>query len=175
MKNLAVIFADGTEEIEALSVVDVLRRSKISCDIISISETLTCIGSHGIKVISDKIVSETDFSEYDGIVIPGGLTGAEYISKCKKVNETLIEFNKKNKLIASICASPALVLSPLKLTDGKNVTCYPANEFIETLNNANYTGNNVEIDGNLITANGPKSAIDFAIKICEYFNIQAKI
>ena len=175
MNKVAVIFADGTEEIEALAVVDVIRRANVVCDIISINDTEACTGSHNIKVIADNTVNNTNFDEYNAIVIPGGLPGAYNIAENKKINSTLVDFNNNGKIIASICASPAVVLSPLKITDNKRVTCFPAEVFINALKDATYTANPVESCGNLITANGPKSAIDFAIEICKKLNVVPKI
>ena len=92
MKKIAVMFADGFEEIEALGTVDILRRAGVTCDIVSIQkETVT--GAHGIKIQSDKIISE-DIKNYDMIVCPGGLPGAEYLSECELLIETIKEFGQ---------------------------------------------------------------------------------
>ena len=77
-------------------------------------------------------------------------------------------------MIASICASPAVVLAPFGVLDGKKATCFPAPDFVDVLGKS-YTGKNVEIDGHVITANGPKSAMEFALKICKYLQLKPKI
>ena len=174
MKDIAVIFANGTEEIEALTVVDVLRRADVKVDIISINGKYPT-GSHKIVVKADKTVESTDFSGYDGIVIPGGMPGATNISMNNQVISAIKKCFENNKMVASICASPAVVLGEHRLIDGKKVTCFPAEQFIKTLSNSVYTGKDVETDGNLITANGPKSAMAFSLKICEYLNVVPKI
>ena len=166
MKKIAVMFADGFEEIEALGTVDILRRAGVTCDIVSIQkETVT--GAHGIKIQSDKIISE-DIKNYDMIVCPGGLPGAEYLSECELLIETIKEFDKRtDKYIAAICASPAVVLSKSGVVDSKNITCYPTNDFKNMLSNSNYKDDNVVVDGNIITSRGPATALEFAYKILE--------
>lgn len=172
MKKIAVIFANGTEEIEALTPVDVLRRAGVEVEIVSVSGK-TPVGSHDIQIVTDKLVSEVDFSSYDGIVIPGGMPGAINIANDDAVVDALEEMIRDNKLVASICASPAVVLANHDLLNGKKATCYPAPEFIKALGNS-YTGLEVEVDGNLITANGPKSAMKFALQICDYLGLTPK-
>ncbi len=173
MKNIAVIFACGTEELEALTPVDVLIRAGVHCDIVSVSGEFPK-GSHGITVKADKTVESVDFNDYDGIVIPGGMPGATNISKNAKVVLAIADMLKKGKLVASICASPAVVLAENNLIKGKKVTCYPAKDFIDALKDNDYTGTDVEVDKNLITANGPKSAFAFSIKICEFLGVTPK-
>ena len=109
MKNIAVILADGMEELEALTPVDVLVRAGINCDIISVSGNYPK-GSHNIKILPDKLIEETDFSIYDGIVIPGGMPGATNIAESIYAEKAIKSMDKDGKLIASICASPAVVL-----------------------------------------------------------------
>lgn len=172
MKKIAVLFADGTEEIEALIPVDVLRRSGFLCDIISVSGKIPT-SSHKVKIVADKIIEETDFTIYDGIVIPGGMPGAINIANSTYAERAIKSLNMQGKLIASICASPAVVLKKFDVIKGP-ATCYPAPEFIEALG-FDYTGKDVEIYKNVITANGPKTAMAFSFEICKYFDVVAKI
>lgn len=172
MKKIAVIFADGTEELEALTPVDVLRRAGACVEIVSVSGK-TPVGSHDIQIVTDKLVNEVDFSSYDGIVIPGGMPGAINIANDEMVVDALEEMVRDNKLVASICASPAIVLAKHDLLRDKKATCYPAPDFIKALGKS-YTGTDVEIDGNLITANGPKSAMKFSLAICDYLGLTPK-
>ncbi len=172
MKKIAVIFADGMEEIEALTPVDVLRRANVLVDTVSVKD-ITVTGSHGIKVLADKTLDQVDFSEYDGIVIPGGMPGATNIADAKKVVEALKEFKQSGKLVSAICASPAVVLASNGIIGEEKATCYPAQAFVSALGD-NYTGAEVEVFANLITANGPKSAMKFAFAICEYLGVTPK-
>lgn len=172
MKKIAILFADGTEEIEGLTPVDILRRAGAECDIVSVGkEFLT--GSHNIVVKADKLIDEIYKTEYDAIVIPGGMPGATNIAKNKNAL-SLIEYAVKHgKLVASICASPAVVLSANGFIKGKKATCYPAKQFVEMMGE-NYTGTDVEIDENLITANGPKSALNFSLEIVKALGLEIK-
>lgn len=171
--KIAVIISNGTEELEALTPVDILKRAGVETETVSVCEKVI-IGSHNIGIVADKVISETSFDEYDGIVIPGGMPGATIISENEKVVDCARKFLNNGKLVASICASPAVVLARHNLIDGKNATCYPSQKFIEMMCNSNYTGNDVEIDGNLITANGPKSAFNFSLEIAKYFGKEVK-
>ena len=171
MKKVAVVFADGMEEIEALTPVDLLRRAGATVDTVSVSGAFPT-GSHNIAVKADKLVEQTDFGVYDCIVIPGGMPGATNISKNEKVISALSEFMEKGKTVCAICASPAVVLAGHGLINGRKATCYNAPVFVGALGES-YTGSDVEVDGNLITANGPKSAMKFALAICEKLGILA--
>ena len=173
MKKIAVLFSDGTEELEALTPVDVLRRAGADCDIVSICGKFP-VGSHNITVKADRLVEENDFAEYDCIVIPGGMPGATKISENACAMNGIKKAIKENKVIASICASPAVVLASNRLIDGKKATCYPAQSFIQMMSVADYTGADVEVDGNLITANGPKSAMKFSLEICKALSLSPK-
>lgn len=170
MKKIAVLFADGTEELEALTPVDLLRRAGAECKIVSVqNEYLT--GSHAITVKSDMNIHDACADDFDAVVIPGGMPGAENISNNALALSFIKDMINKNKLIASICASPAVVLSRNGLLVDRNATCYPAPQFVDILG-ACYTGADVEKDGNYISANGPKSAFKFSLAICEYLGLK---
>ena len=167
-----IFLADGFEEIEALCPVDVLRRAGVECDLVSVNG-ITPIGSHGITVTADKTVEQVDFSDYDGIVVPGGMPGAVNISACQKVVLAISEMLEKEMLVCAICASPAVVLADNGLLKVEKATCYPATQFVNSLG-AKYTASDVEVSGNVITANGPKSAMAFSIAICNYLGVSPK-
>lgn len=166
MKKVAVMLAEGFEEIEALATVDILKRAGISCDMVSIDKEFV-EGAHKITVKSDKIIGD-DISEYDMIVCPGGLPGAEYLSKCEKLVETIKEFDKKeDKYIAAICASPAMVLTAAGIEKNRYITSYPGEEFENLLEESNYVEELVVVDGNLITSRGPATTFLFAYKLVD--------
>ena len=167
--KIAVLIANGSEEIEALTPVDVLRRANAQVDLISVSGEFA-LGSHGISIKADKLVKDVDFGDYDAIVVPGGMPGATNIAGEKKVIEGLKKALEDGKLVASICASPAVVLAQNGLLGDNKATCYPAPQFVSALGSS-YTGANVEKSNNIITANGPKSAFEFALAICEYLGL----
>lgn len=172
MKKVIVFLANGFEEIEALTAVDVLRRAGAAVDTVSVCDK-TVIGAHGIKVVADKTENEVDIGCYDAVVLPGGMPGAKILGECKKVIDCVSSFDARHKIIAAICAAPATVLGMNGFAAGRRVTCYPAEQFINVLEDATYTGEEVTEDGNLVTANGPLAAMKFALKVCEKLGLKA--
>ncbi len=172
MIRVAVLFADGTEEIEGLTPVDVIRRAGAECDIVSVSGK-TPVGSHGIEIKADSTAEEIDFAEYDAIVIPGGMPGAVNISNHEKAVKGIEIALKNKKVVAAICASPAVVLANNNLLFSQRATCYPSAQFINLLGDK-YTGEDVCVCENIITANGPKSAMAFSLEICKALSLTPK-
>ena len=168
MKKIILFLADGFEEIEALTVVDVLRRAGIGCDTVSISENLQVNGAHNIKVIADMKASDTDV-EYDGLILPGGMPGTRNLQNSTYVLEMIKEYNEKGKLIGAICAAP-IVLASADIIKGKKLTSYPG--FEEDLKEAYYRQDTVVNDGNIITSRGAGTAFDFAVAIMDYLGYE---
>lgn len=166
MKKVAIMLAEGFEEIEALATVDIIRRAGIKCDLISIDKELVS-GAHQITIKSDKII-DNEIKSYDMIVLPGGLPGATNLAENELLIETLKEFDQKeNKYIAAICASPAIVLSKAGIEKDRYITAYPGEEFEELLQNANYVEELVVVDNNMITSRGPATTFLFAYKLVD--------
>lgn len=165
MKKVAVFFAEGFEEIEALTVVDVVRRAGMQCDMVSIKDE-DVKGAHKVVVKSDKKISD-EIKEYDMIVFPGGLPGADNLAKDEKVLELVRHFNNEKKYIAAICASPAMVLSAAGIEENRYITAYPGEDFEAMLDKANYVEELVVVDENLITSRGPATTLLFAYKIVD--------
>lgn len=172
MIKLALLISDGSEEIEALTTVDVLRRAGAICDIFSVCGEFIN-GSHGIVIKSDKPINELCIEEYDGIIIPGGMPGAKIISKNEPAKNAISKAVQGGKLVAAICASPAVVLAENDLLNCDSATCYPSQDFIAALKEK-YVDKSVVADKNFITANGPKSAMQFSFAICDYFKLTPK-
>lgn len=172
MIKVAVILANGFEELEALSPVDVLRRANAQVDTISILEKIVT-SSHGVGVVADKVVGEVCLDDYDVIILPGGMPGAKNISENSTVVGAVKKALKENRLVCAICASPAVALASHGLLEGYTATCYPAPDFINAIGDK-YVNQNVCTSNNLITANGPKSAFEFALAICEYLELNPK-
>lgn len=165
MKKVAIILAEGFEEIEGLTVVDLLRRADISIDMVSISESKKVIGSHNISVEADFIFEEYSFETVDMIVLPGGMPGTKYLLKHTRLDEILKEFYKKQKALAAICAAPS-VLGQAGILKGKKAVCYPS--FEEKLLGANVLFDEVVTDGDVITSRGLGTAIPFSLAIISY-------
>lgn len=164
--RIIVFLAQGFEEIEALTVVDYLRRVDVKVDMVSISDDLKVTGSHGISVLGDMTISDIeDTGQYQGLVIPGGLPGATNLRDNPFVIDLVKKFMSQKKLVAAICAGP-IVLERAGVLKGKKVTSYPG--FEGKLAGAIYREEKVVTDGNLITSRGPSLAVYFAIEIVKY-------
>ena len=164
MKKVAVFLAEGFEEIEALGTIDILRRAKIEVKTVSVSNDKKVTGAHDIDVMVDKLFTETDFSEIDVLVLPGGMPGAKNLNEHEGLKNLLSEFNSKEKMIAAICAAP-MVLGGLNMLNGKKATCYPG--FEPELIGAKITDEKVTVDENIITGKGPGLVFHFALELVE--------
>lgn len=161
MAKIAVMFADGFEEVEGLTVVDICRRAGINVEITSIMGRTEVVSSHNVRIIADKLIEDTDFDSLDMIVLPGGMPGTTNLSKHDVLCEKLKEFAITKK-VGAICAAPS-VLGQLGILEGKNACCYPGFEGL--LDGANVSTNSYEVAGNVVTSRGVGTAIDFALAI----------
>ncbi len=163
-----LFLADGFEEIEALATVDVLRRAGMDVTTVSINKTTEVVGANNIKVVADTVIDDLTPEQRDSaewLIVPGGNDGSTNLAADGRVSDMLKAQWTAGRNIASICAAPAVVLGPLGIVRGQDATCYPTlkSELIES--GANYIDQRVVISGNLITANGPSSALPFAFAI----------
>lgn len=165
MKSVVVFLAEGFEEIEAITMVDVLRRVSIECDTCSIVEDKYYVtGAHGIEIKADKNINDINSKEYDCLILPGGMPGSENLKQNNVVIKMINEFNKENKIIGAICAAP-IVLEEAGILSNKKVTSYPG--FEKMLGDCNYIEDIVVEDGNIVTSRGPATALQFSLKIVE--------
>jgi 4-methyl-5(b-hydroxyethyl)-thiazole monophosphate biosynthesis len=158
---------NGFEEIEAITVVDVLRRGGIDVTIVSIESTQKVIGSHNIIVEADTLFDNTDFSSGDMIVLPGGMPGTNNLNAHKGLKNILIDYNNYGKWLYAICAAP-LVLGELEILSGKLATSYPG--FEERLIGAKTLTDNVVVSKNIVTSRGAGTAMEFAFMLVELAN-----
>jgi len=164
MKKVYVFFADGFEEIEALTVVDVLRRAGVEVVMATVTGSLQVTGAHKVKVVCDCLLDEVDASEAAALVLPGGMPGAQTLADCQPLGRMLLDQNARGGWVAAICAAP-MVLGRLGIVQGRKATCYPG--FETYLKGAACQGNLVEADGNVVTGKGPGAAMPFALKLAE--------
>ncbi len=163
MKKVLIFLAEGFETIEALSVVDVCNRAKVTCHACSLTENRTVNSAHRTMVLCDKLISDNDLETYDAIVLPGGMPGSTNLRDNEKVQSLIKKYNKENKIVAAICAAP-IALAKAGVIEGKKVTSYPG--FKEELGNVNYVEEDtVVVDGNIITSRGPATALVFGLEI----------
>lgn len=166
MKKIAIFFAKGYEEIEALTVVDICRRAGIIIDMVSVTEALTVEGGHGIHVEMDKTFSQVNFEEYDCIVLPGGGEGTKGLEAHEPLMAQVDAFHQANKYIAAICAAPS-IFGHRGILKGRKACSYPC--FEDHLEGAEVTAGPVEVAGHVITSRGMGTSIPFALAIVEVF------
>lgn len=162
--KLIVPLAEGFEEIEAIAVIDVLRRANIKVDVVGVEDEIVS-GRNGIKILCDKIIADVKPEDYDGIVLPGGNPGYKNLENNQQVINFIKHFNSKGKLIAAICAAPT-ILERIGILEGKKATCSP--KMKDKIRN--YVDEKVVVDGNIITSQGPGTAIEFALEIVKSFD-----
>ncbi|MDX9801907.1 MAG: DJ-1/PfpI family protein [Spirochaetia bacterium] len=166
-KKVLCILAEGFEEIEAVTPIDLLRRAGIEVVAAGLSG-IDITGSHGITVLADCELDEAD-DDFDGVIIPGGLPGSTNIAGNAQAIGFISKMFDNGKLVAAICAAPAVVLGKAGILTGKKVTCAPG--FVEKLpSDAVFTEGRVVTDKNIITSRGPGSAAEFAGAIITYFS-----
>ena len=163
MKKVIVFLAEGFEEIEAISIIDTLRRAQISVTTVSVGEDKMVKGAHNVSVQADKLFDEVDFTSYDMVVLPGGMPGAKNLQDHEGV-KTQVKVFAKDKLVAAICAAP-MVLGSMGLLKGKRATCYPG--FEPELIEATITNEPVTVDGNITTGKGPAFARNLSVQLVE--------
>ena len=161
-----VFLAEGFEEIEALTPVDVLRRAGLVVQTVSIMDEQVVAGAHGVPVLADKMFAEINPEDAEMILLPGGLPGATNLDAHEGLGQLISDFAKAEKPLAAICAAP-LVFGNRGLLQGKKATCYPG--FETYLQGAEYTAALVEKDANFITGKGPGAAMEFAFAIVERY------
>ena len=166
MKTIFVFLAEGFEEIEALTPVDILRRAGLPVQTVSIMDEQVVTGAHGVPVLADKMFAEIHPENAEMILLPGGLPGATNLDAHEGLGQMIMDFAKEEKPLAAICAAP-LVFGNRGLLEGKKATCYPG--FETYLQGAEYTAALVEKDGNFITGKGPGAALEFAFAIVEKY------
>jgi 4-methyl-5(b-hydroxyethyl)-thiazole monophosphate biosynthesis len=163
MKRVLVPFAEGFEEIEAITIVDILRRAGAEVTTVGL-EKRNVEGSHGIKLITDKVLAEVLSDAWDMVVLPGGVPGAPTLMEDPRIIQLLKDQARANKTSAAICAAPA-VLEKAGLTTRKEVTSHPA--WADQMTTAIHTAARVQTADLLVTGQAAGSAMEFAFKLVE--------
>lgn len=163
MKTSYIFLADGFEEIEALTVVDILRRAGMQVVSVAIADSSTVTGAHGIPVKADALIADLDIKDSEWLICPGGMPGATNLAQCSALTSLLTDTFHAGRKIAAICAAPAVVLAPLGILDQRDATCYPG--FEQLCPRAILHDKPVVTTDTLITANGPAAAMPFALAI----------
>lgn len=168
--RVAVFVAPGLEEIEGLTVVDVLFRAGIPCDTVAITPERQVTSSHEVTIVCDRSVEDAGFSfgDYDLLVLPGGIPGTPNLRACEPLCAALAEFAEAGKPLAAICAAPS-ILAELGLLEGRRATANPGFQDVLAANGAQVEDAPVVVDGNLITSQGAGTAMAFGLEIVRHF------
>lgn len=171
MANVCVFLADGFEEVEALIVVDLLRRASINVEMVSTKSDLRVTGAHGIAIYADSLFREGAYADCDMMFLPGGMPGTSNLIENEELAHEIRRFEKGGKYLAAICAAPS-VYGNLGLLKGKKATCYPG--FEDRLIGAQIVADKVVRDGIFLTSRGAGTAMDMALEIIKIFEGQGK-
>lgn len=172
MAKVFEFLATGFEEVEALAVVDVLRRAGVDIKTVSVTGDKMVAGSHGIEVKADLTFEEANLPDADLLLLPGGLPGSTNLLVHEGLRQALLTQVENGKKVGAICAAP-MVLGDLGILKGKKATCYPGCE--DKMIGADYTAALCTVDGNIITGAGPAATFPYAYKILEWFVDDATI
>ena len=162
MSKVFAFVADGLEEVECLAVVDVLRRSGVDTELVSVMGRKDITGAHGIHFQADVLFEEVNTDEADVLFLPGGMPGTSNLKAHEGLSEAICRDNKKGRRLAAICAAPS-ILGEMDLLKGRTATCYPG--FEDMLHGASHTLQGVVTDGNITTARGLGYALDLGLEL----------
>jgi 4-methyl-5(b-hydroxyethyl)-thiazole monophosphate biosynthesis len=160
-----VFLATGFEEIETVTIVDVLRRANIDVTVVGLQPKPT-EGAHKMKIVPDKTINDVNVNDFDAVIVPGGNPGYKNLRKDSRVISMLKKAFESNKLVAAICAGPA-VLSDAGILQGKVCTIYPGMENELESGGGKPSHDNIINDRNIVTSRGPATALPFALKLVE--------
>lgn len=161
MKTSYLFLSDSFEQIEALTIIDILRRADIPVESVSMNSSLEVRSSHGVEVKADRLFVKEELADANYLILPGGSTKLNEYDDLKSL---LVEHAKRGGVVAAICAAP-MVLGGIGLLEGKRATCFPG--FEQYLRGATFVDDQVVQDGAIITANGPASSLKFSYTLVE--------
>lgn len=171
MAKVYVFLADGCEMVEALAVVDILRRADVEVVTVSVSGRRDIKSSHNVWIKADTLFEENDYKDADCLFLPGGMPGTRNLEAHEGLMAAVKEHSGAGRYVAAICAAPS-ILGHLGLLKGKKATCYPG--FEKDLHDAHYTTAKVEQAGNMITGRGMGTAVDLGLKLTQLLVSQEK-
>ncbi len=169
-KRVAVFFANGLEECEALVLTDLLYRASVPCDKVSITDNLAVTSSHEVTVVCDRTIADEDFdfAAYDMLVLPGGMPGTKNLRACGPLCDAVRAFATSGRAVAAICAAPS-ILAELGLLEGRDVTSNPNFQHVLAEHGARVLQDAVVTDGNLMTSKGLGTAVELGLELVRHF------
>lgn len=157
-----VLLAPGFEEIEAITPIDLLHRGGVEVTLVGVSER-DVTGAHGVTVKTDALINEVAWEDYDAVILPGGMPGSKNLAESPEVQDLLVNMHQKKRVIAAICAAPALVLAPLGILDGRNAVCFPGLE--KQAPQVAFLDQDTAVDDHVVTGRGAGKSGSFALEI----------
>jgi 4-methyl-5(b-hydroxyethyl)-thiazole monophosphate biosynthesis len=171
MKKVCVILSEGFEEVEAITVIDVLRRADLMVEVLGVGDT-KITGAHNVTLFCDDVFDYSIATDFDCVVLVGGMRNAIALSENQMILDALNKCYEENDVVAGICATPALVFSKCEWFDGVMATCYPSDDLVKNLGD-NFVDEDVVVFGNVITSQSPATAMEFAFAIIEKLGIDS--
>lgn len=168
---VCAFLAEGYEEVEALAVVDVLRRAKVEVKLISITGEKLVLSSRGVTILADALFDEVNYDEAELLFLPGGLPGSDNLYEYEPLRKLITKFNNEGKRLAAVCAAPG-VYGKMGLLEGKKATCYPGHEI--KLLGATYVKDRVVTDGNITTSRGLGTSIELGLELVKLLKGEAE-
>jgi len=167
-KRALIPIADGSEEIEAVCIIDTLRRAEVDVTVASVMGRLEITAARGTKIVADVLIEDCANETYDVIALPGGIPGAEHLRDCAALIQMVTAQRDSGRLYGAVCASPAVALLPHGLVGGRRATCFPSYApVLAKAADVEALEDRVVVDGNLVTSRGPGTAIEFALTLIE--------
>ncbi|KAK9833342.1 hypothetical protein WJX81_008205 [Elliptochloris bilobata] len=164
-KRVLVPIGTGSEEMEAVIIIDVLRRAGAEVTVASVEDNMQVDMSRGVKLVADKLIGSCSNEEYDVIALPGGNGGAERLRDSQELEALIEQQRGAGRRWAAVCASPAVVFQSKGWLEGKKATCHPA--FVDRLADSSEADARVVVDGLLTTSRGPGTSFEFALALVE--------
>ena len=171
MRKVVLVLSAGFEELEAVTVIDILRRANITVEVMGLRD-IQLTGSRGITLTCDDVFDYYSSLEFDGVIMVGGMDNAINLSQDEKVLMLLRDYMSKGKMVAGICATPALVFSEAQILEGKVATCYPSDSLMSNLA-CEFVDKSCVVCDNLITSQSPDTAMEFALTIVNFLGEDA--
>ncbi len=163
MANILVPLAEGFEELEAITIIDLLRRADFNVITAGLDDQPVCASRNNV-LIPDTSIDRVMNDDFDLIVLPGGIPGADNLRDSPQIQTLLKKQSAQKKMVGAICAAPR-ALAAAGILGGKKITCYPGSLDEVDTSTFSISGNSVVIDGNVITSRGPGTALDFALTL----------
>ena len=171
--KVLVPVADGSEEIETVTIIDTLVRGGVCVTVASISHNLTLHCSRGVKITADCVIDSCSSTQWDMIVCPGGMPGADHLSQNHCLIDMLRNQLRRGAYIGAICAAPAVILAKHHMLEGRRATCYPSERFASKIKQY-VADQRVVVDGNIVTSQGPGTAMEFALTLVHLLSGEEK-